>query len=123
MLLHIFRLEGKASLSGTEERAGSARAASLARRVEDINGRRPLRACETWKGTGYGANGTLALVSAAAGVWRSRSAEAGRDWESKGQRCGEKLVSSGLTMFIGTLLSSCGLKWGPHTKRKIKYVS
>src|SRR5260370_26117306 len=39
MLLHIFRLEAKASLSGPAERACSARAASLARRVEDINGR------------------------------------------------------------------------------------
>src|SRR5258707_11948044 len=38
-LLHIFRLEAKALPKRPAERAGSARAASVARRVEDINGR------------------------------------------------------------------------------------
>jgi hypothetical protein len=40
MLLHIFRLEAKASLSGRQKRIGAARAASAsARRVEDIIGK------------------------------------------------------------------------------------
>ena len=38
-LLHIFRLEAKASRSGRRKEHASARAASVARRVEDINGR------------------------------------------------------------------------------------
>src|SRR5260370_40124276 len=61
MLLHNFRLEAKASRSGRRKKHEGARAASLARRVEDRNGRSPPRACETWRETGYAADGILAL--------------------------------------------------------------
>ena len=58
MLLHIFRLEAKASAEAAgEKRIGAARAASLsARRVEDIIGNGP-----PWrKDAGYAADCTLA---------------------------------------------------------------
>jgi hypothetical protein len=61
LLLHIFSFGSEGKPERPAERARSARAASLARRVEDINGRWPLRACETWKETVNAADGTLAL--------------------------------------------------------------
>jgi hypothetical protein len=61
-LLHIFRLEAKASTEAAGEKSTQAQEPrGLARRVEDINGRSPPRACETWKETVYAADGTLVL--------------------------------------------------------------
>jgi hypothetical protein len=73
-LLHIFRLEAKASLSGPAERARKRKSREVYEDGLRIQmGGWPLRACETWKEPVYAADGTLALLSAADG---HRSSEA-----------------------------------------------
>jgi hypothetical protein len=60
MLLHIFRLEAKASPKRpANKRSGRKSCGACPRRVEDIIGRAPARD-ETGKQAGYAADGTLA---------------------------------------------------------------